>query len=109
MSWNVAKLAPRAAYALSLAAISISLTACASTGQRIDRAGAELGRAGAGVQLPAWPPHCRQSVPHAPLAEGDDAISALVLERAQLDYANRRAANCGDHYDRLKAGLEGRE
>lgn len=91
--------------ALSIVLMSISLVACQTTGSRIDRAGAELGTNAAGVTLPAWPAHCRSSVPHGALAEGDEAIAALARERAQLDFANQRAANCAAHYDRLRAGL----
>jgi hypothetical protein len=82
-----------------------ALGGCSSTGQRIERAGAQLGVAQAGVQLPAWPAHCRQPVPHAPAVAGDDAIGVLRLERQQLDFANRRAANCGNFYDTLRQGL----
>jgi hypothetical protein len=44
-------------------------------------------------------------VPHAAIAEGDDAITVLRMERAQLDFANTRASNCSDHYNRLKREL----
>ena len=83
----------------------LALGGCSTSGQRIERAGAQLGTAEAGVHLPAWPAHCRQTVPHAPAAAGDDAIRVLKLERAQLDFANRRAGNCGAFYDNLKRGL----
>lgn len=79
------------------------LTGCA-TG-RINRAGAEIGRAQAGVTLPVYPTHCRAAVPHAPAKPGDDALSVLKLERAQLDFANTRAANCGNWYASLKSEL----
>ncbi len=85
----------------------MALAGCTTTGQRIERAGAQIGRAEAGVHLPAWPAHCRQPVSHAPAASGDDAVSVLKLERLQLDFANRRAANCGAFYDTLKLGLTG--
>lgn len=58
--------------------------------------------------LPIWPPHCRQAVAHAALSKGQDPVGTLAAERQQLDFANQRAANCGAHYDRLKASLEAR-
>jgi hypothetical protein len=55
-----------------------------------------------GVLLPDWPAHCRAPVAHAELAVGKDAVVMLKTERAQLDFANQRAANCGAHYDELQ-------
>lgn len=82
------------------------MTGCSATSQALQAAGHEQGRAAAGIVLPAWPAHCRQRVPHAGLELGADPVVTLRLERVQLDFANQRAANCGAHYDRLKAGLE---
>lgn len=87
--------------------MALATAGCATTGQRLERAGHELGIAAAGLQLPAWPIHCRQPVPHAATAAGDDAVSVLRLERQQLEFANRRAANCGAYYDTLRHGLTG--
>lgn len=98
----------RAAAALFLALISTGwLAGCSTTGQRLDTAGTAIGAASAKVLLPPWPPHCRQPVPHADLAEGVDAVAGLDLERAQLDFANQRAANCAGHYERTRAAFAG--
>lgn len=60
------------------------------------------------MRLAQWPAHCRQPVPHAGVAVGANPVSTLKRERLQLDFANQRAANCGDWYDRQKAALEAR-
>lgn len=89
---------------LLLGTFCFSTTACSAI-SRIRAAGAEIGRARAAVTLPVYPAHCREAVPHAPVAAGADAISVLRLERAQLDFSNDRASSCGDFYDGLKRDL----
>lgn len=97
---------PRLRSIALISAISISLAGCAANQRALQQAGAEQGRAAAGVTLPGWPGHCRQAVPHAALGIGLNAVVILRQERLQLDFANQRAANCAAHYDQLKAGLE---
>lgn len=82
------------------------LVSGASCSPTLDRLADQEGKLAAGVQLPSYPPHCRQPVDHAIVAIGSNPVSALKRERGQLEFANQRAANCGAWYDRLEAAIE---
>jgi hypothetical protein len=74
-----------------------TLTSCDNL--RHVRAAQVTGTLSAGVELPPLPTQCRQRVPHAALREGDNAVSTLKRERAQLDVANGVIRLCAQNYD----------
>ena len=79
---------------------------CSTTGARLDAAGEAAGRAAAADALPALPAECHRDVPHAALAAGMEARSAIALERRQTSEANASKRRCAAFYDALKAGRE---
>jgi len=91
--------------ALLLMTSSFGLAACNTTGQRIDRAGAEVGRAAAGVNLPDWPPLCQQDVPHAVPRIGEEMAILVDRQRRQLDIRNQNGRLCTKFYLNLQRGL----
>jgi len=88
-------------------AVSIFLTACQSTNQRLDAAGGAIGKAAAGVTIDPWPAYCQIITPHAQAAVGDEVISILKRERGQLDAANKRTVDCTEYYEAYRKGLAG--
>lgn len=86
--------------------ISISLAACATVPQRIDRAGAQIGRSQAGISLPDLPTRCRTQFEHAAMKVGANGVVVLKLERQQLEAANAVIASCGDFYLAVKREME---
>ena len=88
--------------AAALSALMIS-TGCATTGARLDAAGEAAGRAAAADALPDLPPECHRDTPHAALAAGMEARSAIALERRQTREANASKRRCTAFYDALKA------
>lgn len=87
--------------------ISISLTACSTTQQRIDAAGARIGAAAARIELPPWPAECKRDTPHAEVKIGDELVSLFRRERGQVDLANAQKDRCAAHYENLRTGLAG--
>lgn len=71
---------------------------CASD-KKVRDAGADIGKAAARVNLPAWPDDCRVKEPHAEIMEGAEAVSVLKDERRHLDRSNARVTRCAAHYD----------
>lgn len=69
------------------------LTGCAEN-RALTEAGRTLGVASAGVTIADQPPGCGIDTPHAALHAGEDKLSALKRERAQLDAANGKRADC---------------
>lgn len=82
--------------------ISISISSCATTEQRLIKAGEVKGKVEAGVNLPDQPADCRVQEEHAALKAGDEVRSVLVRERSALDRQNSRTDRCADFYDDLK-------
>jgi hypothetical protein len=64
----------------------------------------DLGRIGAGVDLPAQPSECARPVPHIALATGQEARAVLKRERAQLDVANARQRACYQFNEDIRTG-----
>lgn len=87
--------------AAALLALTIS-SGCTTTGARLDAAGEAAGRAAAADALPDLPGECRRDVPHAALAAGMEARSAIALERRQTAEANASKRRCAAFYDRLR-------
>jgi hypothetical protein len=85
--------------------LTFSLSACAKPPNRLALAASEVGKAKAGIYLPALPGECRNAVPHAPAELGANAVVVLARERVQLDRANSVIQRCADHYDTLKSDL----
>ncbi|WP_196503984.1 hypothetical protein [Aestuariivirga litoralis] len=79
------------------------MSGCAA--DKLDKAGAALGRLQARVALPVYPGECRKHEPHAALVAGSEALSVLKRERAALDRQNRRTDDCAGFYDGLKSKL----
>ncbi len=50
------------------------------------------------------PAECYEDTPHAALYAGQEARTALRLERVQLDAANASKARCSAFHDDLQAG-----
>lgn len=90
----------RSAAAMLMTAISIS--SCATTEQRIIKAGEVKGKVEAGVILPDQPADCRVEEAHAALKAGDEVRSVLVRERSALDRQNARTDRCADFYADVK-------
>jgi hypothetical protein len=82
------------------------LSGCSTTGERIDAAAADLGRAQAGLALPELPAECRKEIAHAELIEGEDLAIILRRERGQLDKANAMLGRCAGFHDTLAEGLQ---
>lgn len=76
---------------------------CSTTGARLDAAGEAAGRAAAADALPDLPAECHRDTPHAALAAGMEARSAIALERRQTSEANASKRRCTAFYDTLKA------
>ena len=93
--------------ALVLSTLTICATSCADLHRQLHHAGAEQGRAEAGVALPDLPPDCRMKEPHAALQVGEEARVAIRMERKATDRANARVGRCAGFYDDLRAGLSG--
>jgi hypothetical protein len=81
-------------------------TGCTTTEENLKAAGEAAGRAAAEDALPDLPPECYRDVPHAPLAAGMEARSAIALERGQTTRANASKRRCTAFYGTLKAGRE---
>jgi hypothetical protein len=92
--------------ALVLSTLTICATSCADLHKQLHDAGAEHGRADAGVNLPDLPSDCRVSEPHAALQVGEEARVAIRMERKATDRANARVGRCAGFYDDLKGKLE---
>ena len=99
---NFASLKPIAVACL-IATTSIS---CSATDRRLVAASTEQGRASARVNLPEWPDDCRRKEPHAAIAEGAEARSVLLRERAALDLQNARTDRCTAFYDQTRGRLQ---
>jgi hypothetical protein len=84
------------------------LIGCTSAAQQaqID-AGTAIGRVAAGVTLAQQPDECGRSTPHAALFAGQEAMTALSRERAQLDAANASKARCFRFNEDQRSGLGG--
>ena len=93
----------RTALVLSIALISTA--SCADLHKQLHDAGAEQGRAAAGVSLPDLPPDCRVKEPHAALQIGEEARVAIRMERRATDRANARMGRCAGFYDVLRGKL----
>lgn len=72
------------------------------------RAGADIGRANAGLTLERQPDVCGNAVPHIALREGQEIRTVLKRERAQLDAANNRISDCYAFNENLRRGLSGK-
>lgn len=97
----------RAVVALLVMMTCASLAGCSTTSHRIDKAGAAIGQAAAGIQLEPWPERCRTTVPHASLKAGEEVVSILKRERGQLNLANSRIRDCAAYYEEYRQGLAG--
>ena len=91
---------------LKVAAACSTMTILSACGATLN-SGAALGRAHAGVTLERQPDQCGEPVPHIALRAGVEARSLLRRERAQLDVANARIADCYAFNDSLRTGLSG--
>jgi hypothetical protein len=79
---------------------------CTTTEERLQAAGEAAGQAAANDALPDLPPECRRDTPHAALAAGMEARSAIALERRQTSEANASKRRCAAFYQNLKAERE---
>lgn len=86
--------------------MGLLLSGCSTTGERVDAAGTELGRAQAGLVLPDLPAECRWAVAHTELIEGEDLAVLLRRERGQLETANAMLGRCAGFHDTLAEGLQ---
>jgi hypothetical protein len=84
----------------------ICATSCADLHKQLHDAGADKGRAEAGVDLPDLPPDCRVMEPHAALQVGEEARVAIRMERRATGRANARMGRCAGFYDEIKGKLE---
>lgn len=72
---------------------TLALSGCASNRQQIDAAH-DLGTVSAGITIADQPAECGINTPHAALNAGDDVRVLLKRERAQVDAANGKRADC---------------
>lgn len=80
--------------------MTATLTACSTTNARLEKAGADIGKAQAGVQLAPWPEWCRETVDHAQLTKTDDVRVLLRRERRRLSRANAKLVLCAEYFDK---------
>ncbi len=85
--------------------MGLLLSGCSTTGNRIDTAAADLGRARASLVLSDLPAECRRLIAHTELIEGEDLAILLRRERGQLDKANAMLGRCAGFHDTLAEGL----
>ena len=86
--------------------MGLLLSGCSTTGERIEAAAADLGRAQVGLALPELPAECRKEIAHTELIEGEDLAILLRRERGQLDKANAMLGQCAGFHDTLAEGLQ---
>jgi hypothetical protein len=79
----------------------------ATTSGRLHDAGAAIGAARAGVNLPAQPEECGKDEPHAPIRKGDEARAVIDRARAALDRANGSKRRCYLFNEDLRRNLAG--
>lgn len=82
-----------------------TLTGC-NTSAALKKAATDKGVASARVRLPPLPGDCREDVPHAVAAVGDEVRSILKAERRQLDKSNARGQRCAGFYDQTAKALK---
>lgn len=89
-----------------IALVAATLSSCSTLETRLDAASQQQGQAEARVSLPDAPAELTKQVPHAPISEGMEALTALKLERLALSRANGKIARWNAFYGALKENLE---
>lgn len=82
--------------------MTLTLSGCASLQKRLDKAAAAEAKAKADDALPALPAECYVDEPHAVLAAGMEARSAIARERQATNRANGSKRRCVNVYTNLQ-------
>lgn len=81
---------------------------CNRAGQRLEAAGAERGRAEAGVRLAALPAECQQPFQKLARGVGANALVLVKLYEAKTENDSRVLLRCAAFYLEQKRALERR-
>lgn len=97
---------PRMVALAALPMMTLLLSGCVlDLNPQLRKAAIEQGVANAGVTMPGYPARLAAATPHAAVHLGDEPVSVLKRERAQLDKANADKAAAARFYSRVAAGL----